>query len=107
MVPAGFLNKTATVYGETVATGAYTTVLQSNLACALRPLDVRPATSGMDRAELSALRRLVWDATYVMPETAQLLIDGLRWDVVSGTFQSPDTRTGTNVIRTCDVRRVD
>jgi hypothetical protein len=105
------LSQTATVYGENAQTGRYTTVLRENLSCRLTIIGSGHARTADGRAELAALRRLVWDPSYVLPEFAQVEVAGVvdedgnphRWNPVSGSFRSPDTRTETNVLRACDV----
>lgn len=103
---AATLDHTATVYGEDAATGAYSVVLRTGLLCALHRLGTQPDISAADRAELAASRRFVWDATYALPETAQVDVGGVRWQPVAGTFWAYPEPPSTPVLRSCDVVRV-
>lgn len=85
--------KTATVYGR-AAGGQYTTLLTTGLACNLLHLSSQNAPTGGARTEFAARRRFVWDASYVMPQYAQIEVDGLRWNLVANnafeTLTGPD-----------------
>lgn len=99
------LRDSATVYGEDAGTGAYTTVVQAALACRLAHVNVNPGQTGAERSELAALRRLLWDPSYVMPETAQIEVSGIRWGPVAGTFAAMRGPSGQVSYRACDVVR--
>jgi hypothetical protein len=62
-----------------------------------------------ERAELLALRQLLWEPSYVMPETVQVEVngDGLRWNVVHGTLGALRGPSGAVMYRRADVVRVD
>lgn len=98
---AEHLDQTGTVYDDA---DAYTTVVNAALACRLVHIDRASATAG-ERAELMSLRELMWDPSYVMPEGAQVAIDGVRWQTVRGTFGAP-RRRGVVAYRICQVERV-
>lgn len=98
---AEHLDQVGTVYDDA---DDYSTEVRANLACRLVHVDRSGATAG-DRAELMALRELMWDAAYVMPEGAQVAIDGVRWQTVRGTFGAP-RRRGLVAYRICQVERV-
>lgn len=98
------LNATATVYGRTTATGTFTTVLKSGLRCRLAHIP-RGDQTAPDRAELAALRVLLWEPAYVLPETAQIEVDGVRWQPVAGTFGALKGPSGAVTYRQADVRR--
>lgn len=98
---AEHLDQLGTVYDDD---DAYSTQVKANLACRLVHVDRSSATAG-DRAELMALRDLMWDPGYVMPEGAQVAIDGIRWQTVRGTFGAP-RRRGVVAYRICQVERI-
>lgn len=102
------LNKTASVYTPHATTGAYTVLAKSGLRCRLAIRGrVQPGVDASEeRAELVGSRRLLWDEAYAMPETAQVEIDGQRWNVQAGTV---DVLTGldeTVIYRRCDLIKV-
>lgn len=98
------LDQAATVYGETDPTGAFTTVLRTGLACRLA--HVRGGASQNERAELAAVRNMIWDPSYVLPETAQVEVDGVRWNPVAGTFAAYRGPSSQVLYRRCDLVRV-
>ena len=98
---ATHLDQQGTVYDDA---DDYSTVVRGDLACRLVHLDRAAATAG-ERAELMALRDLMWDPSYAMPEGAQVAIDGVRWQTVRGTFGAP-RRRGVVAYRICQVERV-
>jgi hypothetical protein len=98
---AEHLDQAATVYDDN---DDFSTVVRGGLACRLVHVDRSGATAG-ERAELMTLRDLMWDPEYVMPEGAQVEIDGVRWQTVRGTFGAP-RRRGEVAYRICQVERV-
>jgi hypothetical protein len=98
------LNATAAVYGRDAVTSRFTTVLRTGLRCRLAHVP-RGGQTGPDRAELAALRVLLWEPGYVMPETAQIEVDGVRWQPVAGTFGALKGPIGAVTYRQADVRR--
>lgn len=99
------LTQSATVYAEDAATGAYTTVLKSGLKCRLVHVGRQTATTAGERAELAAIRNLLFEPDYVMPETAQIEVDSIRWAPVAGTFGAFRGPSGAVVFRRADVVR--
>jgi len=96
---------TADVYIQN-ASGVYATLAQAGLRCRLAHVNTQAASSGVERAELAALRNLIWDPGYVMPEAAQLVAgDGGRWNVQAGTLKALRGPSGTITYRQCDVVR--
>ncbi len=95
---------TGIVYTPDPATGAYTVVARTGLACRLvqqgMSTDMGPA-----RAEKAPGPKLLWDASYVMPESAQLEISGVRWNVEPGTLYAPRLPDGTVYYRAAQVVR--
>lgn len=104
MLPSILLDQTATVYARD-ANGAYTVVAASNVAVRLANLSTKSAASGFDRAELAALRRLVWGPEMTFDEHAQIEVNGERWNVVAGTLQQARGPSGELVYQAVDVRR--
>ena len=106
MFPTELLADTAVVYTPD-QTGAFTTVANAALACWLRPVGTRAAASAAQRAELAALRRLTW-VDYVMPDYAQVEIDGNRYNVVHGTVVGYRyAETGEVIQYSCDLIEVE
>lgn len=99
------LDQTATIYTEHASTGLYSVVDRSDLACRLVHVDIGGAQSGGARAELAALRSMLFEPDYVMPETAQVEVSGIRWQPVAGTFGAFRGPSGTVEYRRCDVVR--
>ena len=86
---AVLFDTTITVYGVGAGTGAYDTPVQTDLAARFVHLNVRGATSAVERSELLALRQLRWAPAYLMPEADAVQIvdaDGLRWQPTTGSF---------------------
>lgn len=81
------LTRTGSVYTRT-GTGGFTTLATSTLACGLLHLNQQPGPTSSARAELAAHRRLVFDVSYDMPEGAQIVIDGIRWQVLRRTIET-------------------
>jgi hypothetical protein len=99
------LDQTATVYTEG-AGGNHTTVARSGLRCRLAHVNRQPAATSAERAELAALRNMLWEPGYVLPETAQVEVDGVRWNPIPGTFGALRGPSSAVVYRRCDLIRV-
>jgi hypothetical protein len=80
-------------------------VLRTGLRCRLAHVQIQPARTAPDRAELAAMRTLIWEPGYVLPETAQVEVEGIRWNPVAGTFGAMRGPTGAVAYRRADVRR--
>lgn len=63
------LTMTATVWARTSNSGPYNNAVKTGLACRLDTVNVQPARTGSERADLAALRSFAWDAEYAFPET--------------------------------------
>jgi hypothetical protein len=100
------LDQQAVVYGENVTSGRYNLVLNPSLACRLNPVNLQAPSSGGARAELMAVRDLLWDSSYVMPENVQVEIDAVRWQAEAGTFQAIRAGDSGVLFRKCSVVRV-
>lgn len=86
------LTMVCTVYGRTNNTGPYNAVLKSGLACRLDTVNIQPAATSSQRADLAALRVLMYDPTYTLPDqgvqievTSPAHYAGQRWNPVNGT----------------------
>lgn len=122
MSSAGPLNATivravltmrAVVYTRTGNTGPYNNAVKTGLACRLDTVNVQPAATSSQRADLAAIRTFMWDATYDLPDqgvqvevTSPAYYAGQRWNVVANTRRPaiPPGFDGPMAIE-CDVRR--
>lgn len=95
---------TATIYTED-ANGVFTVVATEGLRCRRAHVNAQPASSGAERADLAAIRDFIWSPDYLMPEHCQIEMDGIRWNVVGGTFKALRGPSGNIVYRQCDVTR--
>lgn len=98
------LNQTATVYTPNGTTGAYTVVAQASLPVRL----VAPGAGTMnpERSEAAPVSRLLWGPDYTtMPETAQLAIAGVRWNVKAGTVTPVRWIDSVIIYHRCEVER--
>ena len=78
------LNQAADVYTPDEATGDFTTLATAGLRVRLahRPTS---ASEADERAELAHKRILMWSPGYEMPPSAQVQVEGRRWNVRPGT----------------------
>lgn len=86
------LTMRATVYSRTNNTGPYNLPVKTGLACRLDTVNMQPAATSANRADLAALRTFSWDVAYDMPATGvQIEVTspahyaGQRWNPQSGT----------------------
>ena len=99
------LDQAADVYTPNATDGAFTTVAKSGLVCRLAYIQPGAADVGQERENIGSRRRLLWAENYTMPDTAQVLVDGERWNVRQGTaggLRGPDSSV---VYRRCEVER--
>lgn len=99
------LDQRANVYTGASGTGRYTVLAKSNLSCRLMHLNIRLVPTAIDRAELSAMRDMMFDPDYVMPEQCQVEVDGIRWQPKPGTFGAFRDWNSNVVYRNCQVLR--
>lgn len=92
------LPQRATVYGYTSGSGTFATVLASDLRC--RVQHVSGGQTQGQRAELFALRSILFDPAYAMPEDAIVEVEGVRYDPIEGTFRH--LKDGASVVRVVD-----
>jgi hypothetical protein len=112
MVP-GF-DQTASFYGRT-GNGGFTTLLRAGVACRLAHVSRQPAATSANRAELAAMRNLMWDPAYApSSETFRVVVDGVtgpdgstpaQWQPVAGTLATMRGPDGSPIYRKADVRR--
>jgi hypothetical protein len=106
-LPTILLDKTCDIYTE-AAGGDWATVAQADLPCRLGIVSAKGAGSAPERAELTAIRRLVWGPDYDMPERCQVEVDGIRYNPVPGSFTAPTwPGSGAVVYRSCDLVRAE
>lgn len=98
------LDQTCTVYTPDPTTGEYTVTATAGLACRLA-LVGGTGDMGPSRSEIPGARRLMWGPDYVMPETAQVAVDGERWNIQAGTLAAPRDLSGSVVYRRAEVTR--
>jgi hypothetical protein len=98
------LDQTCTVYTPSVSTGEYTVVATSGLSCRLALIGTT-GDMGPSRTEIPGARRLMWGPDYLMPETAQVEIDGERWNIQAGTLAAPRDLSGSVVYRRAEVTK--
>lgn len=105
-MPFGYpgFDQLADVYTPDPTTGAYTVTATSALACRLALLSPS-GDMGPSRSEAAGTRRLLWGADYVMPETAQVEVDGERWNIQAGTLAAPRDLSGSVAYRRAEVTR--
>lgn len=99
------LDQTASVYTPDSA-GAYTVLAKSGLRCRLAPVSIPSAAVGGGRAEIADETRLLWEPGYVLAETAQIEVAGVRWNTVAGTFDAIRGPASSVIYRRCQVERV-
>jgi hypothetical protein len=107
------LTMRCTVWARTANTGPYNSAVKTGLACRLDTVNVQPARTGTERADLAALRVFMWDTTYAMPAsgvqievTSPAHYAGQRWNIQAGT-QKPAIPPGFDgpIAIEADVRR--
>lgn len=97
------LDQTCSVYTPHATTGAYTVLAKSNLACRLAYVEQGGSAIGDERAPIGTKRRLLWSEDYTMPDNAQVLVDGQRWNVKDGTYGALRGPGSAVVYRRCEV----
>lgn len=112
-ITRSILTMRATIWARTSNSGPYNNAVKTGLACFLAPVSVRDAATSSQRADLASLRRLMWDATYTLPEqgvqieiTSPAHYAGRRWNVQAGTHTPADVPGFDGpILMECDVRR--
>ena len=97
------LDQTATVYTPHATTGAYTVIAKSGLRCRLAYVEQGGSTIGGERSEIGTKRRLLWAEAYTMPDNAQVLVDGQRWNVKDGTLGALRGPASNVIYRRCEL----
>lgn len=97
----------ATVYNGRAASGQQSIAVKIELRGRLGVATPTLATeSSPHRAAGTEIFRWLWDPDYVMPETAQIEVAGVRYNPVAGKFQAPEIG-GEVIYRACNVVRVE
>lgn len=103
----GTLTETATVRTRG-AGGDFSAVATRDLACRLLHVTPTPAATARDRAELAAVRRLIFDPAYFLPTPCQIEVRGQRWRPTDNrTIATYRDLDGTAVYAAVDVVRAD
>ena len=97
------LDQTADVYIPNGTDGDFTTLARSDLVCRLAFIQQGGTDIGGEREDLGQRRRLLWTEVYTMPETAQIEVDGERFNVIAGTFGAIRGPSGAVDYRRCEV----
>jgi hypothetical protein len=97
------LDQTANVYTPHPTSGDFTVLARASLACRLAYIEQGGSTIGGERENIGSRRRLLWEESYTMPETAQIEVEGERWNVLAGTFGAPRGPSSQVVYRRCEV----
>lgn len=81
--------------------------LSNSLPCRMVHMSVQGMATSQDRDELGARRKFFFDPAFVMPEYAQIIINGEteRWNVVAGTFAKLSGPSRQASYRRCEVIR--
>lgn len=89
------------------ADGDYTVLARSGEACRLvTRMDKGTEETGDVREDQTGRNRLLWGPDYTMPNVAQVLINGARWNVVANSQEEGRGLGGVRVYWRCDVVRV-
>ena len=99
------LTHTADVYTPAEDDGDFTVLATSGLACRLCHIQHAAADVADERESIGTNRRLLWAASYTMPDTEQVEIDSERWNVRPGTFGAVNGPLGTVTYRRCEVTK--
>ncbi len=101
-----FLLERATVYTEG-ASGAFDTVVATNVPCRLFTRRTAPFTVGLERSELDHTRAFVWDAAALplADEHVQIAVGTTRWNVLAGSLYDPKGQGGRTEYGRLDVVR--
>jgi hypothetical protein len=112
-LPPNFFDAVATVYTRPPG-GTFTVAARTGLACRLVNLSGPDPRASPERAALASAPALDWEASYVMPDVAQVRITahpdaaliGTNWTPVHGTLSAPADWTNTVTYRRAEVVRV-
>lgn len=109
-LPPGFFDLVADVYTRT-ASGGFTTKVKDDLACRVDDVNVQPATTGAERADLASHAEFRFDPAYTPPSDAwQLdLNDGsgvARWNPIVATLKAARGPGNTVPFKHCLIRKV-
>ena len=97
------LNSTAVVYTPNGTTGAYTVVAKAALRCRLANVRGEGKGAAEERDEVAQNRRLLWVEAYVMPATAQIEVEGVRWNIMPNSYAEMKGLGAAVKYRRCDL----
>jgi hypothetical protein len=103
-VPAGvpLFAATCRAFTPNATDGAYT-VAGPTFACRLAHQRAGSTATPLDRAELAATRRLIWEPGVPLPAECEVVDgDGQRWRPVDGTRALLTDWNGAGVYRVCE-----
>lgn len=111
-LPPNFFDARATVYTRPTG-GTFTVAAKTDLACRLVGLSNPDPRASPERAALATAPHLIWEASYVMPDVAQVRITahpdsalvGTNWTPVRGTFSAPADWTNVVSYRRAEVSK--
>ena len=101
---SALLDQLVDVYVENSSTGKFDALVNAGLQCRV-VYTRRLAHNEDERSELAGLRTLIFDGSYVMPETCQVDVDGVRWQPRPGTFMTYRDWTGATAYKSCQIER--
>jgi membrane protein implicated in regulation of membrane protease activity len=102
------LFQTADVYTKDAGTGKWTVQSRTGLQCRLATqqyLTNQHGSGTPDRSRGLPGRRLIWVEEYELPQSAQVEVDGQRWNVVQGSEMRAEDKHGEVYYRGADVLR--
>jgi hypothetical protein len=98
------LDQAADVYLPDVGgDGDFTILDKAGLVCRLAYIEQGPEDVGDERESIGSRRRLLWEEVYDMSETAQVEVEGERWNVMAGTLGKLRGPGGAVLYRRCEV----
>jgi hypothetical protein len=95
----------ALVQAPDPTTGDYTVVVNSSLSCRLTLVPPEEGKDAHERAELAAMRRLLWGPSDVIAENVRFTIGGEQWAPVAGSFALVTGIGGQPVYRRAELVR--
>lgn len=99
------LSMLATVSAPDPTTGDYSVVVNPALACRLTLVSPEDGKDSHDRAELAAMRRLLWGPETALAENVRFTINGENWSPVAGSFALVTGLGAQPVYRRCELVR--
>ena len=101
--PAFLYDDLMNVYGADANTGAYTVILLTAVPCRLAEASRYDVMAGLSRADGLESRILLVAPTTILDPLSQILVNGHRWNIKSGTDRLARGPAGEAVYRSYDV----